>query len=257
MPSAKRRVSQKVGSLRAFLEKRKPSGTHDPAAPDCESREIALRIIRACAELDVETVAVFSDATRTRRTSRRRPSVAIGRAPSDSYLSIPTLVDAARAHVPDAVIRLWLSLREQRFCLGMRGRRLLFVGPPSDVIARMGSKIHARQLMQSAGVPSCPANTTRPNRRGASEPTRVWACPRSSSPRLVASKGHARVAIVPTQRAIRAASVRLWQPLRRHALIEHLVDALDTSSADFWRTIMAASRTSSNASAPCSGAIKR
>src|SRR2546423_39717 len=123
--------------------------------------EIALRIIRACRELDIETIAVFSDA------DRRAPHVAaadravpIGPAPaSESYLSIATLVDAAREQGADAVHPGYGFLSENAaFAMACEQAGLIFIGPPSDVIARMGSKIEARRLMQSAGVPIVPGD---------------------------------------------------------------------------------------------------
>ena len=124
--------------------------------------EIALRIIRACRELGIETVAVYSEA------DRRAPhvavadrAVAIGPAPaSDSYLSIPRMLDAVRASGADAVHPGYGFLSENAaFAAACEQAGIVFVGPPSSVIAQMGSKIAARQLMQSAGVPVVPGET--------------------------------------------------------------------------------------------------
>jgi len=124
--------------------------------------EIALRVIRACRELGVETVAVYSDA------DRRAPhvvaadrAIALGAAPAaSSYLSLPRLLDAARASGADAVHPGYGFLSEQAaFAAACEQAGLVFVGPPSQVIAQMGSKIGARALMQAAGVPVVPGET--------------------------------------------------------------------------------------------------
>src|SRR5262245_26501372 len=124
--------------------------------------EIAMRIIHACRELGIETVAVFSDADalapHTRAADR---AVRIGTPPAvESYLSIPHLLDAARATKADAVHPGYGFLSEnETFAQACAEAGLLFVGPLASVIARMGSKIEARRLAASAGVPIVPGET--------------------------------------------------------------------------------------------------
>jgi acetyl/propionyl-CoA carboxylase alpha subunit len=124
--------------------------------------EIALRIIRACRELDIETIAVFSDADRQApHVAAADRAVALGPArASESYLSIPKLVAAAQAQGADAVHPGYGFLSESAaYAAACEQAGLIFVGPPSDVIARMGSKIEARRLVTSAGVPVVPGET--------------------------------------------------------------------------------------------------
>ncbi|HEX3702362.1 MAG TPA: biotin carboxylase N-terminal domain-containing protein [Vicinamibacterales bacterium] len=124
--------------------------------------EIALRIIRACRELGVESVAVYSEAdARAPHVAAADRAVPIGPAPAvDSYLSIPRLLDAARAEGADAVHPGYGFLSENAAFAGACERAgLVFVGPPASVIAQMGSKIAARTLMQKAGVPVVPGET--------------------------------------------------------------------------------------------------
>ena len=121
--------------------------------------EIAVRIARACREAGIESVAVYSDAdvhaVHVREADR---AVRIGPAPpAESYLSVPALLEAARASGADAVHPGYGFLSEQAaFARACEEAGLVFIGPPADVIERMGSKIAARALMKEAGVPIVP-----------------------------------------------------------------------------------------------------
>jgi len=124
--------------------------------------EIALRIIRACSELGVESVAVYSDPdARAPHVNAADRSVHIGPPPAvDSYLSTTRLLDAVRASGADAVHPGYGFLSENgAFAEACEKAGIVFVGPPSAVITQMGSKIAARRLMQAAGVPIVPGET--------------------------------------------------------------------------------------------------
>jgi acetyl-CoA carboxylase biotin carboxylase subunit len=124
--------------------------------------EIAVRIIRACRELGLETVAVYSDAdARAQHVTLADRAVAIGPPPpAESYLSVERIIDAARATGADAIHPGYGFLSENAELAATCEREgIAFVGPPWPVIARMGSKIEARRLMQSAGVPVVPGDT--------------------------------------------------------------------------------------------------
>jgi 3-methylcrotonyl-CoA carboxylase alpha subunit len=124
--------------------------------------EIALRIIRACAEMGIESVAVFSAADAgAPHVAEADHAVAIGPAPArESYLSAPALLEAARSSGADAVHPGYGFLSENAVFAGAcRDAGLIFVGPPADVIAQMGSKINARRLVSAAGVPVVPGET--------------------------------------------------------------------------------------------------
>jgi len=121
--------------------------------------EIALRVIRACQELGVETVAVYSDVDAAApHVAAADRAVAIGPAPAThSYLAISKLVDAARSAGADAVHPGYGFLSENAaFADACSQARLTFVGPPAEVIARMGSKTEARRLAAEAGIPIVP-----------------------------------------------------------------------------------------------------
>ncbi len=124
--------------------------------------EIAVRVIRACRELGLQSVAVCSDADRSAQHARLADAVAvIGPAPSrESYLHVERVIDAARTHGADAVHPGYGFLSENAvFAAACADAGLTFIGPPADVIAAMGSKIGAREVMQRAGVPVVPGET--------------------------------------------------------------------------------------------------
>ncbi len=124
--------------------------------------EIAVRIIRACRELGIESVAVFSDAdTHAQHVAAADHAIAIGPAPARaSYLSIANVLDSARVSKADAVHPGYGFLSENApFAEACQQAGLVFVGPPASVIATMGSKIDARRLVSAAGVPVVPGET--------------------------------------------------------------------------------------------------
>jgi acetyl-CoA carboxylase biotin carboxylase subunit len=124
--------------------------------------EIALRVIRACRELGIETIAVYSDADATAPHSVAADvAIRIGPAPArESYLNIPAVIDAARQSGADAVHPGYGFLSERAaFADACVDAGLVFVGPPADAIERMGSKIGARALMEKTGVPVVPGRT--------------------------------------------------------------------------------------------------
>ena len=124
--------------------------------------EVALRVIRACRELGIESVAVYSDAdAQAPHVSAADRAVHIGPPPaSESYLSMARLIEAVQASGADAVHPGYGFLSENApFAAACEKAGVIFVGPPSSVIAQMGSKIAARRLMDSAGVPVVPGET--------------------------------------------------------------------------------------------------
>jgi acetyl/propionyl-CoA carboxylase alpha subunit len=121
--------------------------------------EIALRIIRACHELRIESVAVYSDIDAAApHAVAADHAVAVGAAPAaDSYLAIPKIIEAATSIGADAVHPGYGFLSENpAFAKACVDAGLVFVGPPAAVIERVGSKIEARRLAISAGVPVVP-----------------------------------------------------------------------------------------------------
>ncbi|HJN73358.1 MAG TPA: acetyl-CoA carboxylase biotin carboxylase subunit [Myxococcota bacterium] len=121
--------------------------------------EIAVRIIRACAELELETVAVFSDVDRTAPHVRMATFARhIGPAPaSESYLRADRLLEVAAETGADAIHPGYGFLSENAsFAQAVIDAGLTWVGPSPHAITMMGSKTGSRQLMQAAGVPLVP-----------------------------------------------------------------------------------------------------
>ena len=124
--------------------------------------EIAVRVIRACREMGIVSVAVFSDAdAAAQHVALADSAVRIGpAAASESYLSIEAILTAARTAGADAVHPGYGFLSENQDLAAACDRAgLAFVGPPATVIAQMGSKIAARQLAARAGAPVVPGET--------------------------------------------------------------------------------------------------
>ncbi len=121
--------------------------------------EIAVRIIRACRELGIETVAVFSDADVMAAHVRIADvSIRIGPAPAtESYLRADAIVEAALATGAQAVHPGYGFLAERAaFARAVEDAGLAFVGPSSRVIAALGDKLAARRAAAAAGVPVVP-----------------------------------------------------------------------------------------------------
>ena len=121
--------------------------------------EIAVRILRACRELGVETVAVFSDADRNALHVRYADEAYnIGRAPArESYLRIDRIVEIALRAKADAIHPGYGFLAENpQFARAVTAADLAFIGPPASVIQAMGNKVEARRLAQGVGAPVVP-----------------------------------------------------------------------------------------------------
>jgi acetyl-CoA carboxylase biotin carboxylase subunit len=126
--------------------------------------EAAVRLVRACHDLDIEAVAVYSTADRDGLwVGLADRAVCIGpHPPADSYLNVPNLIGAAETTGCDAVHPGWGFLAENagfvRACLE---NDLVFVGPSPEAIELMGDKSRAKQTMRDAGVPLVPGSERR------------------------------------------------------------------------------------------------
>jgi acetyl-CoA carboxylase biotin carboxylase subunit len=125
--------------------------------------EIALRIIRACKELGIRTVVVYSEADKNSLPVRfADEAICIGQAaPSHSYLNIPAIISAAEITDVEAIHPGYGFLAENpHFAEICESCKISFIGPKPENIRLMGDKMQARQTMQKAGLPIVPGSTS-------------------------------------------------------------------------------------------------
>jgi acetyl-CoA carboxylase biotin carboxylase subunit len=123
--------------------------------------EIALRVIRACKELGIRTLAVYSDAdVDSLHVQMADEAICIGAAPSsESYLKLERIMSAAEIGDVDAIHPGYGFLAENaHFAEVAESCRIKFIGPPSHVIQKMGDKDQARSCARKAGVPTTPGS---------------------------------------------------------------------------------------------------
>jgi acetyl-CoA carboxylase biotin carboxylase subunit len=123
--------------------------------------EIAQRVIRACRELGIETVAVYSTADADAIYLRQADeTICIGPPQSSkSYLDIPSIIAAAEVADADAIHPGYGFLAEnEHFAEVCRSCKITFIGPEPETIAKLGDKVAARELARSAGVPIVPGS---------------------------------------------------------------------------------------------------
>ncbi len=124
--------------------------------------EIAVRIIRACQELGIASVAVYSELDRdSPHVQRADEAFLLGPGPaSESYLVIDKLIEIAQRAGAEAVHPGYGFLAENAaFAAALDKHGITFIGPPASAIEAMGSKTKARELMSKAGVPIVPGTT--------------------------------------------------------------------------------------------------
>jgi acetyl-CoA/propionyl-CoA carboxylase biotin carboxyl carrier protein len=124
--------------------------------------EIALRIVRACEELGVASVAVYSELDRDApHVKRADEAYLLGPGPAnESYLSVEKLLDVIERSGADAVHPGYGFLAENAgFAAALEAHGVTFIGPSAHAIEAMGSKTRARELMAAAGVPIVPGTT--------------------------------------------------------------------------------------------------
>lgn len=123
--------------------------------------EIAVRIIRTCREMDIKTVAVYSEADRDAlHVQMADESVCIGAPqPSRSYLNIPNIIGAAVGRGAEAIHPGYGFLAENPYFAEIcEASGISFIGPPASAIEAMGAKARAREMMAAAGVPVVPGS---------------------------------------------------------------------------------------------------
>ena len=125
--------------------------------------EIAIRIIRACKEMDIQTVAVYSKADKNSlHVKFADEAICIGEGPAlDSYLNIPRIVAAGEITNADAIHPGYGFLAENaNFSKICKENGFTFIGPEAEIIDLMGDKVNARNAAKNAGVPIIPGSNT-------------------------------------------------------------------------------------------------
>jgi acetyl-CoA/propionyl-CoA carboxylase biotin carboxyl carrier protein len=124
--------------------------------------EIAVRVIRACEEMGIASVAIYSELDRDAiHVKRANEAYLLGPGPAtESYLVIDKIIEAVEKSGAEAVHPGYGFLSENAaFAAALEERGITFIGPPASAIDAMGSKTKARELMQAAGVPIVPGTT--------------------------------------------------------------------------------------------------
>ncbi len=181
--------------------------------------EIAVRIIRACRELEIESVAVYSDADRNAGHVRAADlAVRIGLAPAgESYLVAERILEAALATGCEAIHPGYGFLSERAaFAAAIESAGLVFVGPSSGTIAAVGDKVQARRLARSVGVPLVP---------GTAEPVVIGSA--QDAERLTATASDIGYPLL-----VKAAAGGGGRGMRRVEQPSELAAALEASSAE-------------------------
>ncbi len=120
--------------------------------------EIALRIIRACKELKIATVAIHSEADATTLYVKKADeSCLVGPGPLSGYLNIYKIIEIAKQRGVDAIHPGYGFLAENpEFAKSCEENNITFIGPSSDAVHKLGNKIVSRQIMKKAGIPIVP-----------------------------------------------------------------------------------------------------
>src|SRR5690349_4946156 len=124
--------------------------------------EIAVRVIRACREMGIASVAVFSDVDRAAlHVSKADEAYLLGPAPArESYLNIPKILEVAKRCGAEAIHPGYGFLSENaQFARACAEAGIKFIGPRAEAMEIMGSKTSGRRAMQSAGIPLVPGST--------------------------------------------------------------------------------------------------
>jgi pyruvate carboxylase subunit A len=122
--------------------------------------EIALRIVRACKEMGIAAVAIYSETDRyALHVKRASHAHCLGKDPLDAYLNMRRIIECAKAAGCDAIHPGYGFLSEnEAFAKACEKAGITFIGPNAAVIATMGSKVAARKAMQQAGLPIIPGS---------------------------------------------------------------------------------------------------
>ena len=224
--------------------------------------EIAIRIFRACYDLDIHTVAMYS-AEDTYSLFRTRADEAYlvgeGKSPLGAYLDIPGIIDLAKRRGVSAIHPGYGFLSEnEAFAKACEDNDILFIGPPSDVLGKMGDKLSAKEIAKACNVPTVPG-CTEPLRDAdeALEKAVSFGFP-------IILKAAAAVVCAAVTRRRRSSRPTSWCIPRRKRASAAATSSLksswstpSTSRYRSWLTSTATSTTWVSVTAPCSAVIRR
>jgi len=226
--------------------------------------EIAVRVLRACRELGIRSVAVFSEADRNALHVRYADEAyLLGPAPSrDSYLRADKIIDIARKCGADAIHPGYGFLAEREaFAAACLDADIAFIGPKPSAIAAMGDKMTARNTVVAAGVPVVPGTEG----EGAMRDEELLAlAPQIGFPLLIKAsaggggKGMREVTSLEDMPALLTSARREAESAfgDGNVYLEKLVEAPGTSRSRSWQTSMATSFTWASAIVPFSAGTK-
>ena len=125
--------------------------------------EIAVRVMRSCREMEITSIAIFSEADRTaKHVLYADEAYCVGPAASkESYLNIEKIIEVAKECHADAIHPGYGFLSENAdFARRCEEEGVIFIGPSADIISKMGIKTEARKIMREAGLPIVPGTET-------------------------------------------------------------------------------------------------
>lgn len=227
--------------------------------------EIAIRIFRACYDLGLHTVAIYSNEdTYGFFRTRADEAYLIGenKSPLKAYLDIPSIIDLAKHHDVDAIHPGYGFLSENAdFARACEEACITFIGPPSHILSQMGDKLTAKAMHRPAVSPPFPVPPSRcatQTKRSKRQSRSVY---RSSSRQPVAAAAAACGAVTLRKRSLPRSSASRARPRRRSAMRISSSRSTwlspSTSKYRCWATSTATSSTSASATARSSAATRR
>ena len=228
--------------------------------------EIAIRIFRACTELGIKTLAIYSEEDRIslhRYKADEAYLIGKGKGPIDAYLGIDEIIDLARKKEVDAIHPGYGFLSENpEFAEACARAGIAFIGPTAEIQRRLGDKVAARHVAIEAGVPIVPGTSEAGDHRGGGAVASPRSAATRSSSRPPPAAAGAACASPATSASFskgsRAPPPRPRPPSATPRSSSRSTSRIpSTSKCRSWGTSTATSSTSTSATAPSSAATRR